>query len=122
MILSSNEWKLITIILPPGFNCFVAFITPLISSVISLFTKILKAWKVFVHGLIFFLKTFLSQTANQWKNVIYVISQIKFISESNPKFIRNGYFVVKNVGISFQKIVNIHMVEQESQEYKKIML
>ena len=70
----------------------------------------------------FFLKTFLSQIAKQRKNVIYVISQIKFISESNPKFIRNGYFVVKNVGISFQKIVNIHMVEQESQEYKKIML
>ena len=49
--------------------------------------------------------------------MIYVISQIKFISESNRKFIRNGYFVVKNVGISFQKIVNIRMVEQESQKY-----
>ena len=50
--------------------------------------------------------------------MIYVTSQIKFILELNLKFIRNGFFVVENVGISFQKIVNIHMVEQESQKYK----
>ena len=42
-ILSSIEWKLTTKIFPPGFNFFVAFITPFISSVISLFTKILIA-------------------------------------------------------------------------------
>ena len=51
-ILSSMEWKLITKILPPGFNIFVAFIIPLINSVISLLTKILNAWKVLVQGLI----------------------------------------------------------------------
>jgi hypothetical protein len=38
--------------LPPGFKILVALIIPLISSVISLLTKILKAWKVFVLGLI----------------------------------------------------------------------
>ena len=42
-ILSSIEWKLIIKILPPGFNFFVAFITPFINSVISLLTKILSA-------------------------------------------------------------------------------
>ena len=52
--------------------------------------------------------------------MIYVISQVKYISELNSKFIRNGFFVVENVGISFQKIVNIHMVEQENQKYKII--
>ena len=51
-ILSSIEWKLMTKIFPPGFKIFVAPITPLISSVISLLTKILKAWKVLVHGFI----------------------------------------------------------------------
>ena len=53
IILSSIEWKLITKILPPGFNLLVANITPLISSVISLLTKILNAWKVLVQGFIF---------------------------------------------------------------------
>ncbi len=48
--------------------------------------------------------------------MIYVISQIKFITELNPTFIRTGFFVVKNVGILFQKIVNIHMVVQENQK------
>ena len=51
-ILSSIEWKLIIKILPPGFNFLVAFIIPLINSVISLLTKILSAWKVLVQGLI----------------------------------------------------------------------
>jgi len=51
-ILSSIEWKLTIKILPPGFKILVALIIPLISSVISLLTKILKAWKVFVLGLI----------------------------------------------------------------------
>ena len=53
-ILSSIEWKLTTSIFPPGLSYFVAFIIPSISSVISLFTNILKAWKVLVLGLIFF--------------------------------------------------------------------
>ena len=57
-ILSSNEWKLTTKIFPPGFSFFVALIIPLISSVISLLTKILSAWKVFVHGFILFEKIF----------------------------------------------------------------
>ena len=47
--------------------------------------------------------------------MIYVISQIKFISGSNPKFIKTGFFVVKNVGILFLNIMTIPMVEQESQ-------
>ena len=51
-ILSSIEWKLIIKIFPPGFKILVAIIIPLISSVISLLTKILSAWKVFVHGFI----------------------------------------------------------------------
>ena len=57
-ILSSIEWKVTTSIFPPGFNFLVAFITPFISSLISLFTNILKAWNVFVHGFIFFVKFF----------------------------------------------------------------
>ena len=51
-ILSSIEWKLIIKIFPPGFKIFVALTIPLISSVISLLTKILSAWKVFVLGFI----------------------------------------------------------------------
>ena len=47
--------------------------------------------------------------------MIYVISQVHFITGSNPKFIRNGFFVVKNVGILFLKIITIPMVGQESQ-------
>ena len=47
--------------------------------------------------------------------MIYVISKIKFISGLNPKYIRTGFFVVKNVGILFLLILNIPMVEQESQ-------
>ena len=54
-ILSSIEWKLITRNFPPGFKIFAALVIPLISSVISLLTKILKAWKVLVLGFIFFL-------------------------------------------------------------------
>ena len=53
-ILSSIEWKLIINIFPPGFKIFVALIIPSISSVISLLTNILNAWKVFVLGFIFF--------------------------------------------------------------------
>ncbi len=46
--------------------------------------------------------------------MIYVIRQINFITGSNPKFIRIGFFVVKNVGILFLNIMTILMVEQES--------
>jgi hypothetical protein len=42
-ILSSIEWKLTIKIFPPGFKILVALIIPLISSVISLLTKILSA-------------------------------------------------------------------------------
>ena len=48
-----------------------------------------------------------------------VISQINFITGSNPKFIKIGFFVVKNVGILFLNIMNIPMGELESQIYKK---
>ncbi len=46
------------------------------------------------------------------------MSQIKFITELNPKFIQNGFFVVENVGMLFQNIVNIPMVARESQKIK----
>ena len=51
--------------------------------------------------------------------MICVISQISFISGSNPKFIRIGFFVVKNVGILFLNIMTILMEEQESQTDKE---
>ena len=41
-----------------------------------------------------------------------------FITELNPKFIQNGCFVVENVGMLFQNIVNIPMVARESQKIK----
>tara|TARA_A100001035_G_scaffold60749_1_gene45745 strand:+ start:26 stop:196 length:171 start_codon:yes stop_codon:yes gene_type:complete len=50
--------------------------------------------------------------------VIHVISQIKFISELNLKFIPIGFFVAKNVGVLSQNIVIILMVAQESQNNK----
>ena len=50
--------------------------------------------------------------------MIYVISQIKFITELNLKFIWTGFFVVKNVGIAFLKIIIIPMAVQESQNKK----
>ena len=50
--------------------------------------------------------------------MICVISQINFITGSNPKFIRIGFFVVKNVGILFLNIMTILMVGQESQTDK----
>ena len=46
--------------------------------------------------------------------MIYVISQVNFITGLNPKFIRNGFFVVKNVGKLFLSIMIIPMVAQES--------
>ena len=46
--------------------------------------------------------------------MIYVIREILFTIELNPQFIQTGFFVVKNVGILFQNIVNINMEEQES--------
>jgi len=52
--------------------------------------------------------------------VIYVISQIKFNIGLNPKFIRNGFFVVKIVGILFQSKVITHMAEQESRKRTNI--
>ena len=50
--------------------------------------------------------------------MICVISQINYITGSNPKFIRIGFFVVKNVGILFLNIMTILMVGQESQTDK----
>ena len=45
--------------------------------------------------------------------MIYVISQIIFITGLNPKFIKTGFFVVKNVGILFLDMIIIPMVVQE---------
>ena len=50
--------------------------------------------------------------------MICVISQINFITGSNPKFIKIGFFVVKDVGILFLNIMTILMVEQENQTDK----
>ena len=50
--------------------------------------------------------------------MIYAIRQILYISGKNLVFLKNGFFAVKNVGILFQKIVNILMGEQESQNCK----
>ena len=47
--------------------------------------------------------------------MICVISQINFITGLNPKFIKTGFFVVKNVGILFLNIMTTPMVVQESQ-------
>ena len=64
------------------------------------------------------MQKFFKKISVKWKNAIYVISQIKFITELNPKFIQNGFFVVENVGMLFQNIVNIPMVARESQKIK----
>ena len=50
--------------------------------------------------------------------MICVISQIKFITGSNAKFIKTLSFLVKNVGILFLNIMTILMVEQENQTDK----
>ena len=42
------------------------------------------------------------------------MSQGNFITELNPKYIRTGFFVVKNVGKLFLNTKIILMVEQES--------
>ena len=48
-ILSSIEWNVTTAITPPIGKILYAFINPFINSLISLFTKILRAWKTFVE-------------------------------------------------------------------------
>ena len=53
-ILSSSEWKLTIINIPPSSNISVAAISPWTNSVNSWFMKILIAWNVWVEG--FFLK------------------------------------------------------------------
>ena len=50
--------------------------------------------------------------------MICVIGQIKFITGSNPKFIRTGFLFVKNVGVLSLNIMTILMVGQESQTEK----
>ena len=47
--------------------------------------------------------------------MIYVINQVKFITGLNQQFINTGFFVVKNVGILFQNIMDIPMEGQEKQ-------
>ena len=68
----------------------------------------------------FYIQNFSSENSNSWKNVSYVISKIKSITGLNLKFIKTGFFVVKNVGILFQNKINIYMAELESQN-KKIL-
>ena len=46
------------------------------------------------------------------------MSKIIFITELNPVFMRNGFFVVKNVGILFQNKVTILMAELGRQKCK----
>ena len=46
---------------------------------------------------------------------MHAISQIKFITELNPLFIKTGFFVVKNVGILFLNIIIIPTVVHENQ-------
>ena len=53
--------------------------------------------------------------------MICVISQINYITGSNPKFIRIGFFVVKNVGILFLNIMTIPMVGKEIQIDKELI-
>ena len=62
-----------------------------------------------------FLKIYSAKSQIQWRSAICVKSQITFITGLNPKFIRTGFFVVKNVGILFLSIMTIPMVGQESQ-------
>ena len=50
--------------------------------------------------------------------MIYVTSQISFITGSNPTFISTGFSVVKNVGILFLNKVIIPTVAQESPNKK----
>ena len=50
--------------------------------------------------------------------MIYVLCQIEFSTGLGPKFIQTGFFVVKNVGISFLSIVIMPMAVPESQNYK----
>ena len=45
--------------------------------------------------------------------MIYVISQVSFITGLNPKFIKTGFFVVKDAGILFLDMIIIPMVVQE---------
>ena len=63
-----------------------------------------------------FIEKFIKQQSQtQWRSAIYVMSQIRFITGLNPKFIRTGFSVVRNVGILFLNIMTIPMVGQESQ-------
>ena len=57
-ILSSKEWKLTTIKIPPFNKSFVASVNPKINSVNSWLTKTLIAWKVLVAGFFLYLLKF----------------------------------------------------------------
>tara|TARA_B100000902_G_scaffold354542_1_gene366790 strand:+ start:128 stop:274 length:147 start_codon:yes stop_codon:yes gene_type:complete len=46
--------------------------------------------------------------------VIFAIVQVEFILELNLSTTKNGFFAVKNVGILFQKKINILMEELEN--------
>tara|TARA_B100001989_G_C24462119_1_gene424704 strand:- start:435 stop:596 length:162 start_codon:yes stop_codon:yes gene_type:complete len=42
----------------------------------------------------------------------------KYIKELNPKYRRNGFFALKNLGIIFHYIVSISLVDLEIKNYK----
>ena len=79
------------------------------------------SWKLLRNFLLYILNFFF-ENQNKWKNAICVISQVKFISGLNLKFIPSGFFVAKNVGVLFQNKVIITMVAQESQNNKSFIL
>ena len=56
----------------------------------------------------------------KWRNVIFVISQIEFTTESDLKILSLGYFVAKFVGKEYLNMKNIVMEGQESLSKLKI--
>ena len=52
--------------------------------------------------------------------MICVISKVLSNTGSNQLFILTGFFAVKNVGMLFQNMINIHMEVQGNQNFKTI--
>ena len=93
-ILSSKEWNVTTAKTPSFLIIFVADIRPLINSLISLFTKILKAWKTFVALCIlkfFFFFVFSIKFTKDLVSIVFIflsltiLFAIFFASFSSPK-------------------------------------
>ena len=78
-ILSSSEWKVTTAKTPSFFKIFDADIKPFSSSLISLFTKILSAWKILVALCIlkfFFLLVFSISLTNPCVSISFFFREI----------------------------------------------